>query len=717
MSVRNAVRFSVHLFLVSAVLTGAPAGAAVCRVTTTGSQFNDGGTWATATTLRQALTFPQFCTEVWVAAGVYKPGVAAEELNSFTVGDGVQVYGGFAGSETVREQRDPAGNLTVLSGDIDNNDTAVNGVVVDASGIAGSNSLTVVRMFEAGPTTVLDGFTITAGLGGGGAGLRLSADSSQAQCKPVLSRLVFSGNAALKGGDQRGGGMSILANSVSRPCTPALSDIVFRGNHAGAGGAIYNHGTAAGLAGPTLTRVLFDGNKALDSGGGAILNLGSGGGQANAVLSQVTFRGNTANGMGGAIHNVAGNSGSTANASIDRAVFIQNTASSGGAIANSTQGPDGGAVNPSITNSTFSGNAALAKGGAVYNWSVPANSVVNPALNNVTFAGNQVSIGGDGGALASDRSGGSTVAALRNAILWGNPAPGGQELVLSGGAIVNVDHSIVKGSGGSAAWNSAFGTNGGGNLDANPLLGPLGEDFGGTQTMRPAAGSPAIDAGLNCTATDQRGIARPQGPACDMGTVEVVNIDPISRNGFESSCSATSLTPSAFLARIRTALDGVTVCIPPFADTIIGVAVNACFNNNCPGATPGCPITIAAGPFGDGGDFRAGHFSASGTASNVTVPVDTNFVDCVYTAGNIVTSYTVDYFLTDDGDGGVYSAILNGFAPAATSFTLTSDNSTCNNLADNIKPAFANEAAEAVVAARRAAIEAATLDETVCPVQ
>ena len=41
----------------------------------------------------------------------------------------------------------------------------------------------------------------------------------------------------------------------------------------------------------------------------------------------------------------------------------------------------------------------------------------------------------------------------------------------------------------------------------------------------PADGSPAIDHGgaraTGCPAADQRGVSRPQGPACDIGAVEV----------------------------------------------------------------------------------------------------------------------------------------------------------------------------------------------------
>ena len=54
------------------------------------------------------------------------------------------------------------------------------------------------------------------------------------------------------------------------------------------------------------------------------------------------------------------------------------------------------------------------------------------------------------------------------------------------------------------------------------LIGPLAEIGGPTLTHALLAGSPAINAGDDsaCPATDQRGVARPQGPQCDIGSVE-----------------------------------------------------------------------------------------------------------------------------------------------------------------------------------------------------
>jgi hypothetical protein len=60
-------------------------------------------------------------------------------------------------------------------------------------------------------------------------------------------------------------------------------------------------------------------------------------------------------------------------------------------------------------------------------------------------------------------------------------------------------------------------------IGSDPNLGPLADNGGATQTHALLSGSPAIDAGDNstCPATDQRGVARPQGSACDIGAYEL----------------------------------------------------------------------------------------------------------------------------------------------------------------------------------------------------
>jgi predicted outer membrane repeat protein len=59
---------------------------------------------------------------------------------------------------------------------------------------------------------------------------------------------------------------------------------------------------------------------------------------------------------------------------------------------------------------------------------------------------------------------------------------------------------------------------------ADPQLGPLADNGGGTKTMALPNASPAVGAGNNatCPAADQRGVARPQGASCDIGAFELV---------------------------------------------------------------------------------------------------------------------------------------------------------------------------------------------------
>ena len=81
-------------------------------------------------------------------------------------------------------------------------------------------------------------------------------------------------------------------------------------------------------------------------------------------------------------------------------------------------------------------------------------------------------------------------------------------------------------------------------LLADPKLGPLQSNGGLTDTMALVPGSPAIDAGGNsaCPATDQRGVARPQGMACDIGAYELA--------------PPSAITGSASMVRLTTATLG-----------------------------------------------------------------------------------------------------------------------------------------------------------------
>jgi predicted outer membrane repeat protein len=127
---------------------------------------------------------------------------------------------------------------------------------------------------------------------------------------------------------------------------------------------------------------------------------------------------------------------------------------------------------------------------------------------------------------------------VSNSTFSGNGARDGGGGICSDGGTVTLKNVIVANS---TAGNNCLGAmiDGGGNLsypdttcpgiNADPMLGPLRNNSGPTDTMALNAGSAAIDGGNDaiCAAPpvnglDQRGISRPQGPHCDIGAFEAL---------------------------------------------------------------------------------------------------------------------------------------------------------------------------------------------------
>ncbi|PWH17465.1 MAG: hypothetical protein DDG58_07980, partial [Ardenticatenia bacterium] len=214
----------------------------------------DCSSWANACTLQTALANATSGDEIWVKKGVHHPGTTRGD--SFTLKDGVALYGGFAGTETQRSQRNWQANVVVLSGDIDHNDSVdADGVVTSTANIHGSNSYHVIYSTDVTSSAILDGFVVTAGQadgtmfqGYGGGDVRQSHQPDAAQCH-------FSGNMAA----QQGGGM------WHSKCDMTLVNVTFRNNSAAQGGGMYNLSCE-----PTLTDVTFSGNTATGDGGGML---------------------------------------------------------------------------------------------------------------------------------------------------------------------------------------------------------------------------------------------------------------------------------------------------------------------------------------------------------------------------------------------------------------------------------------------------------------
>jgi len=97
-------------------------------VDTDAADGGDGTTWGSAfNTLQDALDDASSGDQIWVAEGVYFPDEGSSETNNersstFLLISGVEIYGGFDGTEASLSERDISAHPTILSGDIDGND-------------------------------------------------------------------------------------------------------------------------------------------------------------------------------------------------------------------------------------------------------------------------------------------------------------------------------------------------------------------------------------------------------------------------------------------------------------------------------------------------------------------------------------------------------------------------------------------------------------------
>ena len=282
--------------------------------------------------------------------------------------------------------------------------------------------------------------------------------------------------------------------------TLAVSDSAFSQNFAHQGGAVFNWGDGARLS---ISASSFVDNYA-DRGGAAFND-----GEAN--FSASSFDLNRASQEGGAIWN-----GGTTR--VSGSSFNGNYAEAGGALSSSGQtdvvlivssssfngnsADYGGAIGfqaeASISDSSFHSNTASVTGGAISAWG-------EGNISNVVVANNSANTGG-GLYVRDDRR---SVVRVRNSILADN----------RGGDCVNeidLDESLNNIIKDGSCLDST-------GIQADPMLGEWVEATEESTGYFPLlAGSPAIDAAADwaCGETDQLGVARPQGSACDIGAVE-----------------------------------------------------------------------------------------------------------------------------------------------------------------------------------------------------
>ncbi|NUY81072.1 T9SS type A sorting domain-containing protein [Flavobacterium sp. MAH-1] len=224
----------------------------------------NGLTWVNAfTSLQAAISATIAGDEIWAATGTYKPGTSRSA--SFVMKNGVNLYGGFAGTETMLSERNIATAPTTLSGDIgtlgNNND----------------NSYKVMKIENITIGITLDGFRIVSGYnqndGSEGAGAFIQDNPGII----TIKNCIFYDNYAYG----YGGGLFIDQSDVNfENC-----EFLYNSNFDYGGGAIY----ASNVSGSniTLIKCKFVGNT---SRSGAAISFDG----PNLIIDRTVFCGNAA---------------------------------------------------------------------------------------------------------------------------------------------------------------------------------------------------------------------------------------------------------------------------------------------------------------------------------------------------------------------------------------------------------------------------------------
>ncbi len=469
------------------------------RLTTGG---NDGSSWSNAfrdtTSLRDALAYAAIPTngveEIWIAAGTYTPSPPLSQggsrSQSFNLRNNLALYGGFQGNETLLSQRNPAANASILSGDLNADDTG------DLN--REDNSFHVLRSVTSG-FPVVDGLTITAGNANGstlldqsGGGCLITDALGGAHfmnCRFVGNRALNAGGAvAIYRGFARATGTTFDTN-IAGPTMPEPG--------IGNGGAIFVTNEGASM---TLDRCTLMNNRA-SWYGGAVANFN----WSSITVKASTFLRNRAGsapgGAGGAVFTGLGATATTrATANLIACKFFGNAAPDGSALGTF----QGGSI--SAANALLAGNVASASCVIYIAPSDPGQLPSQGIFENCTVTYNQTTAVGPNavfsGIIVEGISRNNTLA-IRNSIVWQNGPRTAVEFTQQNqvAAVVGVEplsvaYSQVQG------WTGSLGGTANNGLDPLFLRAPSpgpdqswgtpDDDYG---DLRLSSNSPAIDSG------------------------------------------------------------------------------------------------------------------------------------------------------------------------------------------------------------------------------
>lgn len=294
----------------------AAAQSKIYYVSSQATDTGDGSSWANATTLTKALDKAVAGDQIWVQGFETLTGgnlyVAPKE--GFAVKSGVQLYGGFAGTESRLSQRVTLGKpyqlkyRSVLSGDIQKNDTVGSVDLIFPANGTRSDNATHVLSVNLDPTqasgnnntypTVINGFSIgngqAAGTGdaGKGGGIYVYGDNSKGGVFRI-ERCFLISNYATQGGAVY---VDASVKSVNGETSLINQSVVFN-NAAGDRAAVENQAGGIYLAGEATVV-----NTSIFNNGNGGVRLSSGSKVVNATIARNTGAGvdMTAGGSGDA---------------------------------------------------------------------------------------------------------------------------------------------------------------------------------------------------------------------------------------------------------------------------------------------------------------------------------------------------------------------------------------------------------------------------------
>ena len=455
----------------------ASAHGVVIYVDSSAAAGGDGASWSTAyNDLQDALADVQTGDSIWVAKGTYFPdGGTGDAYLSFDITVRCYLLGGFEGVETDASQRDWETNRTIVSGDLDDDDEWVEDSLVNIE----DNSRWVVDIASMNDGPTVDGFEV-AGATKAGVHIR----SAGSDLVPVELR-----NCTVRDNFVSSNPFDSDAGGIYMECVPKVrvKNTLFLNNHGGSGITAFR---------------------------------GSQTGEMVLKLDSCRFSGNVSQGYGGAIE-----WRSYGRLTIVGSSFISNRAFEGGGVSVRMYG-DPSYIHVAIENCLFVDNTAANIGGAI---SLQDNMISN--VVNCTFSENRALEGGD-----IIHAGNASQVHTTNSIIWNNgPVP--DSAVSIEVADVSFGFCDIQGSGGSRAWNPAFGVDSGGNIDIDPLF-----EGSGDHPLRLRPRSACIDRGDTATDTtgwgsDLAGNPRIMFDRIDMGSYECQTAPPSIRIYVDSAAA------------------------------------------------------------------------------------------------------------------------------------------------------------------------------------